>query len=418
MGKTREKFSKEKEKTICCYISSVFGIATLSAFYTKWLSSSSQNTTVKTTTVHTSQQIQGSMKKESKSEKASDILVTKKKIKSHKQSIHSFYKVFSKNYSNKVQVIKQTSIKNNKNKMPKIEDLDVEDKPKINLSALNDSIQKNEEKLVNNFPLQTADKNFANNQNAKISESKSIIYNNISNALGIKNNKSEEVKKEQNITLKNIEVEIFYTKYLTQLNLGNQSVARSIYADETANNTSEKIGAKINVAISQKTSLFAGYHLFKYKQKYSNISIDSINSNTLYGDIEYQSNFGISPQTQENSNNLLQEINYSGLLVGVEYKWFKNRNISISSALSSSVFILQKNSYHIENSSLGNPTFGTAGNLKNATLGFTLINKIQFNINDKLSLSGSPELQYFSPTENRNFKPFLIGIQFGIFWKF
>ncbi len=260
--------------------------------------------------------------------------------------------------------------------------------------------------------------NTENESKSEIGSIANIDSVNETNELQTEKSNVENTQKEQNFSLKNIQVAFFYTQYLAQQNLGNQSVAKVIDNNENSANFSRKFGTKVTVNISKNIGLSVGYQFFNYKQKYNNIAIDTINTNTLYGDLNYDNNFGISSETQEFPSVLTQEINYSGLFLGVEYQWFQRQKLSFSSSISASLLTLQSNKYHFENTKFGNQNFANANNLKDATVAFALINKIQYNINDKLSLSVAPELQYFSPTENRNFKPILFGIQFGILWNF
>lgn len=263
--------------------------------------------------------------------------------------------------------------------------------------------------------------NVTENQNENTQTSTPKVTDNNNNnesnsGLQTKESAIKNTEKEQVLSLKNVQVVAFYTQYLAQHNAGNQSSATAINAKETWENFSRKYGVKINLNISKKATLSLGCQMFNYQQEYQNINIDTINTHTQYTDLAYENNFGISSEAQEFPSAVTQQINYSGFFVEAEYKWLQQQKLSLSSAISVSVMSLNNNELRFKNEQ-HNARFANAKNLKQIAIGTALQTKIQYNFK-QFSIYAAPEIQYFSPTENRNFNPLLLGIQFGILWNF
>lgn len=234
-----------------------------------------------------------------------------------------------------------------------------------------------------------------------------------------------------------IEYEIAISPYTSFLNYGSLTKASSI-DDRLVNNPRKAIstvgyGVRVDYTLSERTSLRlgVGFAPLKYQTENFQVSINNgniniyelsaINLNNLNGTGTTEN----TPQALNffSANNVVsiqQNISYIEVPIDFQYR-FINKRIAFSVSPGVSMFILNNNEIFATADSGQSIFVGRETNLNGLSLAFNLGLGAHYNINDKWRLNAEPVFRYqLNPYSNTlsNFRPYYIGAQFGMSYKF
>lgn len=236
---------------------------------------------------------------------------------------------------------------------------------------------------------------------------------------------------------KAIEYDIAISPYTSILNYGSITKASSI-DDRLVNNPREAIstvgyGVHLDYKLTENVSirLGAGYTPLKYRTNNFQVAItngsinifelSAINTNDLNG----SGTTGNSPQaisffTTNNVVSIQQDISYIEVPLDVQYR-FINKRIALSINPGISVFLLDNNEIFATADSGQSIFVGRDTNLNDLSFAFNLGLGGHYNINRKWRANIEPVFRYqLNPYNNSlsNFRPYYIGVQFGMSYKF
>lgn len=233
------------------------------------------------------------------------------------------------------------------------------------------------------------------------------------------------------------EYEIAISPYTSVLSYGSVSKGSSI-DDRLVNNPRNAIstvgyGMRVDYTLSEKSSLRLGigYAPLKYQTDNFQVSITDGNINIYelsainLANLNSGSSTESSPEAQSffNTNNIVsieQNISYIEIPVGFQYR-FINKRISFSVNPGLSLLILSNNEIYATAASGQSIFVGRETNLNGLSLAFNFGLGGHYNINKKWRLNVEPVFRYqLNPYANNlsNFRPYYIGAQFGMSYKF
>lgn len=234
-----------------------------------------------------------------------------------------------------------------------------------------------------------------------------------------------------------IEYEVAVSPYTSFLSYGSLTKASSI-DDRLVNNPRNAIstvgfGIRVDYTLGEKTSLRlgVGYAPLKYETENFQVSVNNgsiniyelaaINSGNLNnGNTAENTPQALSFFSANNVVSIQQNISYLEVPVDFQYR-FINKRVAFSISPGVSMFILNNNEIFATADSGQSIFVGRETNLKGLSLAFNLGLGGHYNINNKWRLNVEPVFRYqLNPYNNNlsNFRPYYIGAQFGMSYKF
>ena len=233
------------------------------------------------------------------------------------------------------------------------------------------------------------------------------------------------------------EYEIAISPYTSVLSYGSVSKGSSI-DDRLVNNPRDAIstvgyGMRVDYTLGEKSSLRLGigYAPLKYQTDNFQVSVTDGNINIYelsainLANLNSGSSTESSPEAQSffNANDIVsieQNISYIEVPVGFQYR-FINKRVSFSVNPGLSLLILSNNEIYATAASGQSIFVGRETNLNGLSLAFNFGLGGHYNINEKWRLNVEPVFRYqLNPYANNlsNFRPYYIGAQFGMSYKF
>ena len=234
-----------------------------------------------------------------------------------------------------------------------------------------------------------------------------------------------------------VSYEIAISPYTSLLSYGSLTKASSI-DDRLVDNPRDAIptvgyGVRLDYKLTEKTSLRlgVGYSPLKYRTDNFQVSINngSINIYELSGINTNNLNEGGTTENTPQAfsffsvNNVVsiqQNISYIEIPLDVQYR-FVNKRISLSVNPGLSVFILDNNEIFATADSGQSIFVGRETNLNELSFAFNLGLGGHYNINKQWRANIEPVFRYqLNPYNNSssNFRPYYLGAQFGMSYKF
>ncbi len=233
------------------------------------------------------------------------------------------------------------------------------------------------------------------------------------------------------------EYEIAISPYTSVLNYGSVTKGSSI-DDRLVNNPRDAIstvgyGVRVDYTLNERTSLRlgVGYAPLKYQTENFQVSVtdgniniyelSAINLATLNGGSTTET----SPEAQSffNTNDVVsieQNISYIEVPLDFQYRLL-NKRLALSVSPGVSLFVLSNNEIYATATSGESVFVGRETNLNGLSLAFNFGLGGHYNINEKWRLNVEPVFRYqLNPYSNNlsNFRPYYIGAQFGMSYKF
>lgn len=310
---------------------------------------------------------------------------------------HTTHQTITK--TQKAEIIQKTTEENNltnQNATPSIKK-DVEQTSKNNFSKNNENLSsKPEENILLNSLLKEEKKEFADNKNSNIIIEVSP-YTGISSFMP-----------------------------LTDANL----ITSEMNQFNSKNKTATSYGSNIIVQVSPKLKIRSGVGVINIKQDTYNIPLTTLAGNyakninmtstsMLKVDLPQNGTFHYPSDELKNNTTIKETLSYELQFIEipfeVEYKLLQSSKFGMASTSGLSALLRNKNNIYIN----GNEQFAESTNINKASFSANIGLKLNYNINQKLTLNIEPQMKYFmnTVTDNDNVKPYTIGVNAGFSWK-
>lgn len=232
------------------------------------------------------------------------------------------------------------------------------------------------------------------------------------------------------------EYKVAISPYTSLLSYGSLARGSSI-DDRLVNNPRESIstvgyGLRADIPLSEKTSIRVGIGVAPLRYRTDNFQVSSVNGNINIFELSALSAQDINQpgiETTVEAQNFFQQntvvsieqdISYLEVPVDYQYRLLNKRiGLSINSGLS--LFVLTDNSVFATAESGSTILIGRETDLKDLSIAFNLGLGVHYNFSKNWRFNAEPAFKYqFNPYTNRNtnFRPYYIGIQFGLSHKF